>query len=107
MKIKASVIEGFLTKIIDLENQQNKWINSLPNDISSVFFDNYYVTSVRKQYDETLKLVFGDWFDDLTYFLYEKAPHQITTDKNEYVINTVKEYVDYLVAEGFCEEDRK
>ena len=106
MKMKATVVEGLLNKMNAMEKKQEEWIDSLPGQLRESFFDNDYVNSLRMQIDALIAVVFENWTEDVGYFLYENAPHEITTDKGVYHINTVKEYVDYLVAEGFCEEDR-
>ena len=107
MKMSASQTQELLSKIIDMEQKQEKWIESLPREISSVFYDNDYTEGLRTQINTLISFVFGDWSEDVGYFLYESAPHVITTQKAEYTINNLKEYVDYMVAEGFCEDDRK
>ncbi len=106
MKNKASVIENLLNKMIAMEEKQDQWIDSLPRELKESFFDNDYVNSLRTQIDSLVEFIFKDWTEDVGYFLYEDPPHEITTKKGKYVIHNVKEYVDYLVSEGFCEEDR-
>ncbi len=104
--MKASKVQSLLDKMIQLDKQQSSWIDSLPPEIRESFFDNTYTNSLRTQIDQLIEFIFGNWTDDVSYFLYENAPHVIATEKGEYVINNVKEYVDYMVAEGFVEEDR-
>jgi hypothetical protein len=104
--MKASQIESLLNKFIILTKEQDKWIDKIPMEINAAFFDNPYVTAKGQQIDLLLDFIFGTWADDVSYFLYEPAPHKITTSKKEYVVNKVSEYVDYMVSEGFAEEDR-
>ena len=104
--MKAKQIQKLLENIIELEKKQSDWIDSLPSEIRESFFDNTYNNSLRMQIDSLINFIFGSWTDDVGYFLYESSPHKITTKKGEYVINNVKEYIDYMVAEGFAEEDR-
>lgn len=104
--MKAKQVEQLITKISSLSEKQNKWIEILPPEISSAFFDNPYTGAYSEQVSQLLKFIFGDWYEDVSYFLDESSPHRITTPKGDYVINNVKEYIDYLVNEGFLEDDR-
>lgn len=104
--MKASKIQTLLTRILELGKEQETWIDSLPNEISGAFMDNGYTNSKSIQVDVLLDFIFDTWAEDVSYFLYEPSPHGITTDKGDYVITNVSEYVSYMVAEGFAEEDR-
>ncbi len=107
MKMSAKKVQELLQQMLDLEQKQTKWIDSVPMEIRDPFFDNTYTSGLRTQIDHLVDFVFDHWAEDVGYFLYESAPHKITTQKKEYVINTVEEYVDYMVNEGFLKEDRK
>lgn len=105
--MKASQIEILLKKIVKLNKEQDVWIEKLPIEISNAFFDNPYNTAKGMQIDTLIEFIFGKYSEDVSYFLYESSPHRIKTNKQEYVINNVTEYVNYMVSEGFLEEDRK
>lgn len=105
--MKASKVQELLSKLVQLEKEQSDWIDKLPVEIRESFFDNGYCNALRTQIDNLVSFIFDTWAEDVSYFLYEPAPHKITTEKGEYVINTVEEYVDYMVAERFLQEDRK
>ena len=106
MKMSAKKVQELITNMVELEKKQSQWIDSLPMELREAFFDNQYTNNLRFQIDKLINFIFGDWTEDVGYFLYESAPHHITTNKKEYVINNVKEYVDYMVNEGFVTEDR-
>jgi hypothetical protein len=105
--MQASKIQELLSKIIKLNKEQDVWLEKLPIEISSAFFDNTYVTAKSLQIDTLINFIFEDWSEDVSYFLYEPSPHCITTIKGEYVINNIDEYIDYMIVEGFATEDRK
>lgn len=105
-KMKASEVQALLEKITALNTLKDEWLDSVPRDINQAFFDNEYVNAYGLQFDALLSFVFKDWYEDACYFLSEQAPHEITTKLGEYSINTVEEYVDYMVAEEFVEDDR-
>ncbi len=107
MKMSAKKVQELLPKMLELEKEQSQWIDSVPAAIRDSFFDNPYTSGLRTQVDALVDFIFDTWAEDVTYFLYEPAPHKITTQKKAYVINTVEEYVDYMVNEGFLKEDRK
>ncbi len=104
--MKASKVQSLLTKIVSLNKECDDWIDSLPSELTVTFVDNTSVNTLRRQIDALVEFIFDTWNDDVGYFLYEPAPHRIETKKGKYEINTVEEYVDYMVAEGFVEEDR-
>lgn len=104
--MKASKVQALLTKILELHKEQSEWLAKLPKEINDVFFDNPHVSSKDIELSIMLDFIFDTWAEDVSYFLYESSPHRITTKKGEYVINDVKEYIDYMVTEGFLEEDR-
>lgn len=99
--MKPNELEKLLNNIIALNKKQDDWIDSLPTEISSAFFDNPYTGASSEQINQLLKFIFGSWHEDVCYFLYESSPHKITTSKNDYVINNVKEYINYMTCEGF------
>lgn len=105
--MKASKVQELLRQMLDLEKKQSEWIDSVPMELRDPFFENTYTNSLRTQIDALVDFIFDHWSEDVGYFLYEPAPHKITTQKKYYEINTVEEYVDYMVNEGFLEEDRK
>ena len=89
-------------KLKELDNQGDKYLQSIPSDINSVFFDNTYVNALQMQKDMLINLVFGDMTDDVSWFLYEfeagksPGPHCITADGTEYFYHTDEDYYKYL-----------
>lgn len=104
--MKATEIYILLEKLTQLIEKENSWLDKLPSEINSAFFDNPSNTNKGIAIDTLLDFIFTTWAEDVSYFLYEPSPHVITTDKKEYVINNTKEYIDYMVNEGFLEDDR-
>lgn len=84
------------------QNVQDEWLNSLPNDLHSAFFDNAYVNSICIQRDVLIEAAFGNCKEDVFWFLYEfnicktTGPHIITQDGTEYTFNTDEDFYKYL-----------
>lgn len=92
-----------LIKIIDIrENEMlicDKWLESLPNEISTAFFDNTYVNTILNSAMDLFKLHFDNdtLYSDVEWFLYEWQPgFDIRVNDKEYVINNKADYISYL-----------
>ena len=81
---------------------QDSWIDSLPNEISSAFFDNTLTNSLGVQRDILIKALFGDYEEAVYWFLYEftvgkfEGPHCIDESGKEWTYNTDEDYFEYL-----------
>lgn len=53
---------------------QDRWIDSLPVEISMAFVDNTYVDSLHRVNEHLMREVFGEAFEDASWFLYEWRP---------------------------------
>lgn len=102
-------VEQFKTTIEFLYEQKQKrdaWIDKLPSDISSAFFDNEHVDSLHNEISFLLKMLFKpELLEEIEYFLYEWYPHHdefktITTQSGKtYTINSLDDFVSYVEQE--------
>jgi len=89
-------------KLRELDNQGDKYIQTIPSDINSVFFDNIYVNALDMQKNILIESLFGDMAEDVKWFLYEfepgksPGPHCITAEGTAYTYQTDEDYYKYL-----------
>lgn len=93
-------------KLKNYDDEKSKYIESIPSDISSAFFDNTYTNAQSMQVDCLMEALFGNMIEDVCWFLYEfkagksSGPHCILKDGTEYTFNTNEDYYDYLLTQG-------
>lgn len=99
--MKQSKIE--LVKFLkDSVVASNEYIESIPRDIRSGFFDNEYCNTQDKMCDELVRAHFKDMATDIFWFLYEfeagktEGPHITTADSVEWTFNSNDDYYKYL-----------
>lgn len=102
----------FKKLITDLKNsaeQGDEWLNRVPREINSAFFDNPYVDSLDRTKTLLLNALFEDTslLQEVEWFLYEWSPekdesYRTITYQNEfkYVINNVDDFVEFLSIDG-------
>lgn len=99
--IKSTELKTLLQKLIKLQTEERDWIESLNNEIRSVFYENTYVNKILLEHDHILKFALGDLYDDVYWFLYEWKPgYNIQSGDINYVINDLNDYMRYLETEG-------
>lgn len=85
--------------IIDEYKIRCEWLDSLPIEIQSAFFDNAYVQSLHRTNDKALTLALGtELYEDLCWFLYDKpnGKSTVTFDGKPYDIETVEDYLSFV-----------
>lgn len=93
---------SIVRKLKDWDTEQEQYIETVPPDIRSIFFDNQYINLLCMQKDALINQLFGDMADDVMWFLYEfeagksAGPHCILADGTQYVYNTNEDYYRYL-----------
>ena len=108
--IKASSMKAYLSRYKKLMEDGDKWLNKVPSDISAAFFDNDYVNSIENRQDLTMKMLFDDMYEDISWFLYEWNPSRgevITAKGVKYNIKNLDQYISYLIKEHMIEDDLK
>jgi hypothetical protein len=74
--------EQIFSFLYNQNKAQNAWVDKLPYDISSAFFDNEYVNSLILSKEILLDNLFEDQFlrYDIDYILYNEARYIISGD---------------------------
>jgi len=108
--LKATKLQTLLEHLRSLENEQSKFIDSIPSEVNTVFFDNTYVSCLHKQVSQLIEFSFDGLAEDVNYFLYEPYPQKIQTTQagevKNYSINSAADFIEYLVDMGQVEDDR-
>jgi hypothetical protein len=76
-----------------------KYIDSIPKDIVSAFFDNEYVNNIAITAENTLITLLGpDLYDEYTWFFWDWKPgYTIEIQDHKYIINNIDDFMEYLV----------
>lgn len=101
--IKANDLKKLLNKLVALEKKQNEFLDSIPSEIRSGFFYNTYTSCLQQQINLLMRFSLDNdnLSEDVSYFLYETYPQKIYIKNNgiekEYVINSVDDFINYLI----------
>lgn len=89
-----------ISKTIEEYKKRSEWLDSIPCDISSAFFDNAYVSSLEKLNETLLQEILGETlYQELTWFLYDKpqGKSSITfSDGVVFDVDTPEDFLNYL-----------
>ena len=85
---------------------QELYINSIPKDIRDSFIENAYTNIDGAMIDHLSKLLLGDLYEDVAWFLYEcnSRCNKIWFEDREYIINSTEDYLQYAKLELFKDE---
>jgi hypothetical protein len=97
-----------LTGLLKEKSKGDQWLDSVPGEVNSVFFDNPYVDSLQRSNTLLLQSLFEDTLlQEVEWFLYEweaDKPVEFRTitypDGSAVVIDTVDDFVNYLINEA-------
>lgn len=88
---------NLVRKIKDLDTQAIEYINKVMYPIDCFILDNEYSNCNALIQSALLKQVFGDMYEDISWFLYEWKPgYTIGVGDVTYVINSEEDYYKYL-----------
>lgn len=101
----------FRKLMIELRSAQARsdaWLDSVPREVNSVFFDNPHVDTLEQTKTVLLNALFdGALRQEVDWFLYEWGPEKDVTYRtitypngSTYTINNVDDFVAYLQADG-------
>lgn len=83
-----------------LRIEADEYIDKLPHDLAFILIDNGYANAVSMIGDKTLKMIFGDMYEEISWFLYEFKPKDTPqiwlADKTPIIINSDEDYYEYL-----------
>jgi hypothetical protein len=95
-----SKIELF-RKIYDNHCKTEKWIDSIPSDIRTAFYDNTYIETLQQQSDMLIKQIFSEEeIGDMEWFLYEWAnggDRIWRINGQEFGFENIDDYIEMLV----------
>jgi len=82
---------------------QELYISSIPKDIRDSFLENAYTNIDGAMIDYLSRLLLGDLYEDVAWFLYEcnSRCNKIWYDDREYIINSTEDYLHYAKRELF------
>lgn len=108
-KIESKI--NILKEVRTLQKSANLFIDNIPENLAPlqefIIFNDYCVSN-EKQIDILLKVIFGDMYIDIDWFLNEWKPgYSVIVDEKEYTFNTEEEYYDYLYNELSKEKNNK
>lgn len=99
--LKSSEVKRLLVNLITFRNIGDAWLQTIPSEIRSPFYENPYTNNILMGHDTLLNFALGDLTDDVMWFLYDWRPgFSIKVDEKEYIINDLDDYIQYLEAEN-------
>jgi hypothetical protein len=98
-----------MQKLVDLRIRGDEWIDKVPGEVVSVFFENPYVDAALRSNTVLMEKLFDkSMIQEIEWFLYEWKPdakvemRTITyPDGSTFTINTLDDFVTYLHTEGY------
>jgi len=94
-----------LRRIKELDREGQAFLDTIPLSlyyIKEAIFDNDYVGTTERKANACLEYVFGDYYEDVCWFLYEWSPEGCNTiwvKEKEYRILTEEDYYTYFEQE--------
>jgi hypothetical protein len=101
--------KSLIKRLVKEYHLGDTWLDTIPSDINSVFFDNPYVDSLHRTNTLLMQALFDDaLLQEVQWFIHEwRADNDVSLrtitfpDGSTCVINDVDDFVDYLVKEGY------
>lgn len=95
--MKPELIE-LVKSLREARNTQDNFIDSLPSSINEAFFDNGMVNSLYSTQSKLLKIVFGELYEEISWFLWEfkDGAKMWEADGTERIFATEDDYYKYL-----------
>jgi len=88
-------------KIYENHCKTEQWIDSIPSDIRTAFYDNLYIETLHGQNDMLIKQIFSeDEIIDMEWFLYEWSNRSDMTwriNGQEKGFENIDDYIEMLV----------
>ena len=92
----------------EMQEKMESYLNTIPPDIRTPFFDNEYVSCLHVQRDRLIGELFkeSDAYEDVFWFLHEfeagktPGPHIVRPDGMEFTFNYNEDFYKYLVFNG-------
>lgn len=104
MNLTFEQFKEYLTNFLAIREESLAWEVRIPSDMTD-YFDNTYTNNLGKQLDMTMELMFGDYWADVHWFLYEmpylsnNGDSNISVEGREYLITDLNSYLEYAKKE--------
>jgi hypothetical protein len=93
-----------VTQIIEHDQAGDAYIDSLPGEIQSAFFDNKFVEHLEMVKDLLMKQVFGDLVEWVYWIMWEWKPgYEAKVDDVSYIIGDLNDFFIMMQAHYFAE----
>jgi hypothetical protein len=93
-----------VTQIIEHDQAGDAYIDSLPGEIQSAFFDNKFVEHLEMVKDLLMKQVFGDLVEWVYWIMWEWKPgYEAKVDDVSYIIGDLDDFFIMMQAHYFAE----
>jgi hypothetical protein len=93
-----------VTQIIEHDQAGDAYIDSLPGEIQSAFFDNKFVEHLEMVKDLLMKQVFGDLVEWVYWMMWEWKPgYEAKIDDVSYIIGDLDDFFIMMQANYFPE----
>jgi hypothetical protein len=96
-----------LTALVTLRASAERVLAQLPSEFGEFVVTNSYTDLIEQQKELALRLAFGAFWEDVSWFLYDWRPGfhiSVPSDNGtsiKYVINNIDDYLDYAKKELF------
>lgn len=88
----------FAKKYIEHHQKANEWLDSVPYEVRSTFFDTPFINSFLQLNDMMSEEIFSfELLEDINWFLFGRGGDpRLERDDNTYIIDTVDDFMNYL-----------
>lgn len=104
-RLENEKLINILKELRALNKAGRAYLEDYPYLFQDLVIGNDYTENLYRGQSLLLKHVFGEYTEDVTWFLYEftpgssPGPHVVLADGTEYVFNTDEDYYEYLLAQ--------
>lgn len=98
--MKFEQFKELVTLMIQEQVKQDEYLDKIPDDLKDSVFDNQYTNSLGRCNDKLAEVAFGDLWEDVAYFLYERPIlsniGKVVVNDVTYEFSTIDEFCDYM-----------
>ena len=98
--MKFEQFKNLITLMIQEQVKQDEYLDKIPDDLKDSVFDNAYTNSLGRCNDKLAEAVFGELWEDVAFFLYERLIFdnvcKVVVNDVTYEFSTIDEFFDYM-----------
>lgn len=98
--MKFEQFKQLATLVIQEQFKRDEYLDKIPDDLKDSVFDNQYTNSLGWCHDRLAEAVFGELWEDVAYFLYERPIlsniGKVVVNDVTYEFSTIDEFFDYM-----------